>query len=487
MTKRLWATLNLFSMKRIFYTILHFTLFSFCFQACKKNTNNSSSSSLNEALIELSKRFFEDQVQQSPKLASGSDRLTATKNPDWTTARVLQLSKGTAVVVPVHYLRTLLVKTNFGGSKLFNLNEITHLVIYKDLKSVYHAELVISLPDSNALNPRAKDFTGIAFVEDWKGKRLHQFKFNSGGTILNYNSQFSVTDKSSSIGSIVSTQVTPATVIATCYEISGYNYSPDDPEGGYSWSEPAGCDYQYIPETIGGGDGLSGADYGSIAGGGGRTVSLSQIIIQTGPNIIGNIQDYFKCFTNVGGSDHLYNVTLCVDQPVPGTRLPWGFADGASGTSATHNPFDVGHTFLIFSESYGGTTITRNVGFYPRTIVNPFYPSDQGQLNDNESSGYNISLTATVTNAQFFNMLNYASQGNNAGYLYNLNSNNCTTFAIDALQAGSVNISTQTGTWFKGGGYDPGDLGEDIRNMPLPPNMTRNTVDNPHPNIGQCN
>ena len=60
--------------------------------------------------------------------------------------------------------------------------------------------------------------------------------------------------------------------------------------------------------------------------------------------------------------------------------------------------------------------------------------SERGaELNDNESSIYNISLTVTIDNGQFFNMLNYVSQGNNPGYLYNLNSNNCTTFALTAL------------------------------------------------------
>lgn len=476
-------------MKYAIKTILIFSLIAYSFQGCKKNTNNFNPASSNQSLIESSKNFFENQVLQSQKMPSGKDRLTAVKNPDWAAARVLQLSNGPAVVVPVHYAKNLFVKSNFGGAKLFNLNEITNLVVYKDAKGVCQAELITSFPDSNALNLKAKNFTGITFVEDWQGNRLRQFKYNSDGSVLSFNGQYHVYGKTSAIGSSFAPKIPTDFIIVTYYEISGYNYSPDDPSGGYYWTESAGCDYQYISDGGSGGDGLSGGDYGSIAnggGGGGGPVSTSQVVIQSGPNIIGNVQDYLKCFTNVGGSDHLYTVTLCADQPVAGTRQPWNFADGASGTSATSNPFDVGHSFLIFSETCGGNTITRNVGFYPQTTVNPWYPTDQGQLNDNESSGYNISLTVTVDNAQFFNMLNFVSQGNNPGYQYNLNSNNCTTFALNALHAGSINISTQTGTWPNGSGYNPGDLGEDIRNMPLPSNMTRNTVDNPHPNVGQC-
>lgn len=480
-------------MKRSFTTILLLIILCYNFQSCKKNSDNTGQRSLNQQLIESSKQFFESHVQQLTKLPLENDRISAAKSLNWTLAKVRQLSNGPAVVVPVQYKKALSVKTNFGGLKLFTLNEITQLVVYKDANNTYHAELLTTFPDSTAVNPSSKKFTGIIFVEDWSGKRLRQFKYNSESAVLVYNGQNGFPEKSPVITSTSVSKITPNILITTCYEISGYNYSADDPEGAYYWTESAGCSSQYLPEeNVGGGSGgLSGGDYGSIGGGsgggsGGQGVTTSQIMISKGPNIIANIAAYFNCFTNVGGTDHQYTVTVCVDQPTPGTRQTWGFADGPSGSSATGNPFDVGHVFLVFSEIYGNTTITRNVGFYPRTSVNPAYPSDQGQLNDNESSLYNISLSVNVTNAQFFNMLNYISQGNNPGYQYNLNSNNCTTFALSALQAGYVNLSSQIGTWPGGSGYDPGDLGEDIRNMPLPSNMTRNTVENPHPNVGNC-
>ena len=71
--------------------------------------------------------------------------------------------------------------------------------------------------------------------------------------------------------------------------------------------------------------------------------------------------------------------------------------------------------------------------------------------------------------------------------MYNLNSNNCTTFALDAMDAGGVSIPSTVGTWaFNGQGLDPGDLGEDIRGMQLGSNMTRSTVGSGHPNVGTC-
>jgi hypothetical protein len=180
---------------------------------------------------------------------------------------------------------------------------------------------------------------------------------------------------------------------------------------------------------------------------------------------------------------------VCVDQPEPGSRDAWALtSSGVAGSSAGANPVDAGHVFLVLTENFGGYSIVRNVGFYPQTNVFPWSSSAQGQLNNDDGHAYNISLTINVDNAQFFNILNYISQGNNPGYMYDLNTNNCTSFVIHALEAGNVNLPATVGSWSDGGfGYDPGDLGEDIRTMPLLSNMTRNTTYNDHPNKYTCN
>jgi hypothetical protein len=161
--------------------------------------------------------------------------------------------------------------------------------------------------------------------------------------------------------------------------------------------------------------------------------------------------------------------------------------NGATGSSAGANPANVGHTFLIFSQNTGGGIVTRNVGFYPSTSVSPTSPSSQGQLNDDEGHNYDISLTVAVSNSQFFNMLNFIASGNGAGYMYNLNTNNCTTFALNTLSKGDIILPRTTGSWVDGSGNDPGDLGEDIRSVNLSSNMSRNTLDAAHPNTGNCN
>ena len=207
----------------------------------------------------------------------------------------------------------------------------------------------------------------------------------------------------------------------------------------------------------------------------------------TGPNAIGNINDYFKCFTNVAGSSNKYEVMVCVDQPAPRTRTAWSVSpSGVQNSSSGANPVNVGHTFLILTEISPTETTTRNVGFYPQNSVNPSSPIDEGQLNNNEQHPYNISLTIDINNSQFFNILNFISQVASSNQNYDLNNYNCTSFSIRASLAGDINLPSTIGTWTGGSGNDPGDLGEDIRSMPLQSNMTRSTTEIDHPNLGNC-
>lgn len=474
-------------MKYILATALLTIILAISFQACKKDQNTRRTGSADQQLIKAAETYFHDSVESSNQYLAGTYRTNAAKTIDWQAARVAGTSLGPCVMVPVHYTNTLLIKSNAGGTNLFSLDDLTQLIVYKGATNGYHAELVTSIPDTTDLKSSSQRFTGFVLVENWSGQRLRQLKYNPDGTILEFKPQALADSHPSHISSSqMATQ--PDAIIQICYEIVGYNYSTGDPDGGYSWTESLGCTSMYIGgDFTGGGGGTGGLpayDYASIP----NTHPLPKIaLVTSGPNIIANIQDYFKCFTNVGGTDHTYTVTVCVDQPVPGSRDPWRLQNSPGSSSAASNPVDVGHTFMIFSENYGGTTVTRNIGFYPRTAVYPWSQSAQGQLNDNEGSSYNISLTINITNAQFFNMLNFVSQGNDPGYLYDMSNNNCTTFVLNTLQSGFIYISSRIGSWSTGSGHDPGDLGEDIRTMTLSANMSRNTVENPHPNVGNCN
>jgi hypothetical protein len=219
-------------------------------------------------------------------------------------------------------------------------------------------------------------------------------------------------------------------------------------------------------------------------GGGPSVYQIYRTNVYNSSSIIVDVTDYLKCFTNAPGGDHRYTITICVDQPKSGQRDAWGFSsDGVDG-----NPINVGHTFLILTEVTPTGTTTRNIGFYPQDVVAPGISTSPGVVNNDQQHPYNISLTMTVTNSQFFNVLTYIRY--TAGRTYDLNYNNCTTFCLNSLNYAGMGISATQGTWPGGTGYNPGSLGEDIRSMSLNSNMTRNMAPvysrTSHPNTGNC-
>jgi hypothetical protein len=468
-------------MKKSIRNWVVFIVCVFLYSHCNKAITISNSS--DGTLINTAKDFFDNSVTQAVSNITPhhNPRNQHSKIPLWERATTLDLSVGKVVLVPIQYAEPLLISTNFSGNNLYDINQITKLLIYRDKKLNYHAELLTFFPDSNfrALG----SFTGIIFIEEWGGKAITKYKIENGNKILKWNAEITPLEQSDLHISTV--QTNSVIVIQTCYEITGYNYSVDDPSNLYYWSEPAGCSVNFINDGTSGSSTLSGGDYGSAGGGSGGISPASSVIVNAGNNIIGNINDYDKCFTNVGGTDHLYQVRVCVSQPAPGTRETWGFSTGgSSGSSAGTNPVNVGHAFLVFSETTLNATICRNIGFYPQTSVTPAAPANPGQLNNDDQHGYNISLTIAITNSQFFSMLSYVAR--NSTDAYNLNTYNCTSFVLQTLYSGNVILPSTIGKWLGGSGNDPGDLGEDIRSMTLSSNMSRIIGGSSHPNIGTC-
>ncbi|MGI6668769.1 MAG: RHS repeat-associated core domain-containing protein [Acetivibrionales bacterium] len=173
-------------------------------------------------------------------------------------------------------------------------------------------------------------------------------------------------------------------------------------------------------------------------------------------------------------------VTIVVAQPVPGSRQ--AIDSDFSG--------DVGHTFIRLDFGDG------------RVIYKGFYPKDPltseqilnrenvtGQINDDSEHGWNVAQVFVIDQNQAEKIEKFI---NNYGKDYNMVSNNCTTFAVDALKSAGIKSPTSAHKWtlpdgahkllvdnlpkeirFKNivawwllnglKGYSPGDAGEDIR------------------------
>lgn len=454
------------------------------------------------SLIESAKDYFTREVSNSSSsfqinLDSSTSkdnqnpRKTLSKTPIWESAYTTQMSAGEAVVVPLHFGKPFLIKSNFGGNKLYSIDDITKLLIYKDVDRQFHVEVVTLIPDSSYMNGKGHLFSGIAFVEDWLGHPLNKFKYLPNGKIEQYSTDQN-RETASSLKKVESTTIANRS-IQICYVISGYNYSIDNPSGGYYWSEYAGCSSYFIDYIAPPPYMVSGYDYWGMGGGGGGGDEYpginvaNAVTVLPGKNVIANFKDYSKCFDNIPGTNHSYQVAVCVSQPEPGTRTTWVFNPVSGGSSSANDVVGVGHTFLTLSETSPSNSIVRNVGFYPTANVDPLSTSSAGALNNDEMHEYNVAVTINLTSSEFNTLLNYISQVGSSKLSYDLNSFNCTTFALNALSNVGINLPRTNGTWPNGSGANPGDLGEDLRKMTLTSKMTRSVSQTPHINKGTCN
>lgn len=192
----------------------------------------------------------------------------------------------------------------------------------------------------------------------------------------------------------------------------------------------------------------------SDAGGGGTGVvdndsggNYSSIVV-LGPRIrINNINDFLKCL-NLNSPATL---TIYSEQPVPNSADAYTF---------TFNGPEVGHSFISIKQ---GEHI-KVIGFYPATSVLPNQPSTNGAYGNDESYNYNVSHTININPQQLSNIVSYITQ--KEGARYDLNTYNCTDFAIDIGNLAGLNIPDCYGSWFPyGGGSNPGALGQYLRGI----------------------
>jgi hypothetical protein len=184
--------------------------------------------------------------------------------------------------------------------------------------------------------------------------------------------------------------------------------------------------------------------------------------------IISDINKYLKCFDTNSGAQF----TIYVDQPIPNSRDAYD----RNGLDV-----DVGHTFIGIKQG----AQTRLLGFYPATGVAPWDPSEPSALVDDSAHPYDVKIDISITASQLSTILNQIK--NRAG-TYNLNSYNCTDFALGACASAGLSLPDTSGNWPGGGGTNPGDLGEDIRLMNSSSTITVSKNSGTAPsNSGTCN
>lgn len=217
--------------------------------------------------------------------------------------------------------------------------------------------------------------------------------------------------------------------------------------------------------TDGGGGGGSTSGPGSTSN---NVLSPNTILVHAPASPgIPDVREYTKCFNQSQGA----RLTLYVDQPKPGTRSTWA--------GIITDP-EVGHTFISITQG----NITRVLGFYPSAGVSPLAPATSSILFNDSNHPYNVSIGKIITSSQLTNLLNYI---NNYSRIYDLNTYNCTNFGIGAAKSAGISLPSTEGSWGFGEGCNPGDLGEDIRDMPKSDGIRISTVKgSADSNIGGC-
>jgi hypothetical protein len=177
-----------------------------------------------------------------------------------------------------------------------------------------------------------------------------------------------------------------------------------------------------------------------------------------------NPQDLIKCFGDIPDQGATMKVTVYVQEPWPGTTFNMG-------------PNSVGHTAIGLTKTGGGQSITQVVGFYPNATGLSKIHASSKIVNNGGDLQYNVSISYTVSAADFQKISNYIA---NPPATYDLTNFNCTNFVYSACLAGNITLPNPyntVGPASPPGGVAvmaPGGLGDSIEKLKGQPNVNTN-------------
>ncbi len=233
--------------------------------SCKKDILPQEETA--QSLIANSKSYFEQNVLNSTddKLNGSTEtkgkRQLLGKTPLWDDAFVKKTAAGDAVMVPVHFDKTIYTLAGKVKQSLA-LDNLTYLMMYKTRNGKMQTEVVSTFPDDEYWDEKdreKKPFRGMVVVEDWQGNFIKSYGYAKDGTIY-------LLKPSSSKAPVSDTQVNLLSAVETCYT-QAYRVCV---EGSCSdWQYDTYCSYSFYDTGSGGGGGWfpSPGDY--LSGGGG--------------------------------------------------------------------------------------------------------------------------------------------------------------------------------------------------------------------------
>jgi hypothetical protein len=402
----------------------------------EENTVEQSKSSIQTVSINEAKSF----LTTSKKNLSSKSSASQLENLEFDKIRQEKLSNTDQLLTVIPVKRTNTVQ--FERVLLLKVDNVIKSVVYK----MYSDGPQITSP-----------FSGKVLIYDLDGNFINGFHLENGKATLQYikKSSKSVTNKTSS-DEVYGGDLEGVTVINR-YK-NNNRFIPEIADWGWGDNLSGGG---------GGGEVTWEQDPGAGDGSGGSPIELATVVIVGPAKVITNIKEYLKCFDLTKGAE----LVIYVNQPKPNS------SDAYTLTG------DVGHTFIAIQQG----NIRRVVGYWPATSVHPITsPTDTKAFGNDENHYFDVSISNNISASQLGNIINYAT--NTVPSTYNLNTYNCTDFGIAVGKLGGINLNDSYGTWPGGGGSNPGQLGQNIRSMPTPPNGTKQTAGaNSASNKGTCN
>jgi len=147
-----------------------------------------------------------------------------------------------------------------------------------------------------------------------------------------------------------------------------------------------------------------------------------------------------------------YAMLMHVKQPVAGKRKVHQFANS-------------GHSFITLIKYNSDSTYTSvSFGFYPNKnqpfAGTPLFPSSPSAFKNDTEHNWDEVAGRFISKRRFNKILALTKKYD--GIKYNLNTNNCTDFSLNAAHIADINVKETTGSWPLGHGNNPGITGQSI-------------------------
>ena len=149
-----------------------------------------------------------------------------------------------------------------------------------------------------------------------------------------------------------------------------------------------------------------------------------------------------------------YGILLHIKQPVAGTRKTF------TGINI------VGHMFITLTKFNADSGyVSRTFGFYPDKdyllSATPLLPVSTSVFKDDEGHDWDEIVAKFVSKRRFNRILRMVKRYSRRKY--HLNKNNCTDFGLVVAAIAGIKIEDTKGKWPLGGGNNPADAGQSVR------------------------